>query len=71
MTEERWEEWGQRMLSRPDSGVHQLLGLGLSRDTAFLMVLMGSLHAELIDIENLITRMRRQDDDDDDWKRPR
>ena len=68
---ERWDEWGRRMLARPDSGVHQLLGLGLSRDTAFLMVMMGSIHTELIDIENLLGRVMRREDDDDDWKRPR
>lgn len=48
---EPWGDWGRRQLDDPGSCVRQLMALGLSQDTAFLMCLMGKIHEQLIDME--------------------
>lgn len=49
--EESWGDWAGRQLQNPGSGVRQLMAHGLSRDTAFLVIMLGRLHAEVLDIE--------------------
>ncbi len=61
---ERWDEWAHRMQDLPESGVRQLMDVGLGQDTAFLLVMLGQLHSELLAIESLIARRP----DDEDWK---
>jgi hypothetical protein len=65
VNEEPWEEWAKKQLANPESCVNQILRHGLSKDTAFLMCMLGKIHGQLLDME------RAMEAPPDDWQGPR
>lgn len=61
--EERWDDWVARQLRDPDSGINQLIQAGFSRDTALLCLMLGRIHAQLLDLERVL------EPPPDDWNR--
>lgn len=64
-TEERWDVWARRALDDPDSGVRQLMATGLSKDAAFLVIMLGKVHEQLMDLEDCLK------DPPEDWREGR
>lgn len=64
-TEERWDHWARRQLSDPDSAVRQLMAEGLSQDTAFIVLMLGKVHEQLMDLEDCLK------DPPEDWREGR
>lgn len=54
MREDRWDDWVAKHLADPDSGLNQMIRAGFSRDTALLVIMLGRIHDQLIDLEKVL-----------------
>lgn len=46
-----WAEWLRDRKADPESAVNQLIGEGLSLDAAVIVVVLGKIHEELIEMQ--------------------